>query len=119
MTPEQRGWVAGIVEGEGSITRSRRLHGRSIQLSKSTVLIVTSTDPDVVGRLIAFTRVGSFVIEPARRPGYKPQVRWVVTFWPDVAYVLEEVRDLVGQRRRDQIDRFLADPPKVYQRRAS
>lgn len=96
-------WIAGIVEGEGSIT---------LNSTHSLTLSVQSTDKDVVERLHRLTNRGS--IQGPYVPHnknlinkpkiVKPQWRWAVSKKDDLIYVVNGIYGLLSGRRKSQID---------------
>jgi hypothetical protein len=69
MTNLQRGWVAGIIEGEGCI---RRVPGKAYFDS----IRVANTDPEIISALLRFTGTGKVYELSNRKNGYKPSFMW-------------------------------------------
>ncbi|NJK88108.1 MAG: hypothetical protein HC923_01085 [Myxococcales bacterium] len=95
-------WLAGIYEGEGSITRNGRRGGCGMQLT------VTMKDRDIIERLRMVAGVGT-VEGPYRRtnPKWADMHRWSVRRREDVLYVLNGIWENLGTRRRQQANRVL------------
>lgn len=95
--PEAWKWLAGIYEGEGSITRNGKRTGHGMQLT------VTMKDEDVVRRLLAVSGVGSVEGPYARdNPAWSVMWRWAVRKRHDILYVLSSIWNELGKRRRKQ-----------------
>ena len=96
LTDEERGWLAGIIEGEGCMTINK--NKRPIP---QIMLYVSSTDKDIVDRIHALTGVGSVKRLPDHyeRLGTKPVYKWVVSARNEVLAVLAEIEPLLGKRR--------------------
>ena len=99
--PEPWHWLAGLYEGEGTIT----LNGMH-----SVALSITSTDIDVVQRAHAIAGVGRFFgpYRPStsniRKPfRAKDQWRWTVSKKEDLFFVLNGLVPLLGERRKEQV----------------
>lgn len=95
MDAAQIGWLAGIIEGEGSIR---------VRSNNSNVeIVVKMTDEDVVRRLQQVTGVGS-ILGPFKRDAIrKPQWTWSCSNRRDVARVLLAIYPLMGVRRKARI----------------
>jgi hypothetical protein len=92
MTPVERGWVAGIVEGEGCFVKGSKPCGR---------LRVAMTDLDVVQRLQDTTGIG-LVHDRGRRQAHHKQVwDWTVLRRENMCNLATEIAPLLLQRRRE------------------
>lgn len=106
--PEVWQWIAGIYEGEGSITHNK---SGSLQLS------VSSTDRDVVEKLCKLSGVGHLQGPYYRKEAnlkkqpktIKPIYRWSVYKRDDVLFVVKGMYGLLCSRRQQQIDALLND----------
>lgn len=87
-------WVAGIVEGEGSIVATS---------GSSSELKVLMTDEDVVRRLHEVTGLGNVYGPIFHKAGGKPLYAWKVARKRDLARVLLAIYPLLGERRQQQI----------------
>jgi hypothetical protein len=89
MSDPEVAWVAGILEGEGSFSKTRaRIH-------------VTMTDRDVVEKLHNTTGIGSvFYDRPGQLPHHKPYSTWYVTRSAHVVQLAVLVIPWLGIRRR-------------------
>lgn len=90
-------WLAGVFEGEGSITFT----GRS-----SVTLHIGMTDEDVIQRVAAVAAVGWTTTED-RGDKRKRMYVWRVTTAADVAAVLGRLRPWLGDRRGARADAAL------------
>jgi len=84
-------WVAGVLEGEGSFTLSRR-HGGRIDL--------VLTDRDIVERVHALTD-GDLYHQDARRESWKPTTRLVIRGRQRLLRVLRPILPWLLQRRAE------------------
>jgi hypothetical protein len=100
------GWVAGLIEGEGSFTvkKSKRKNGYSCQPQ----LRVSMTDEDVVRKLASLIPVGN-VLKVGRRTKAGKEV-WMWTLSKSQALIdpMIVLRPLMGKRRRERNDFLLA-----------
>lgn len=98
-------WLAGLFEGEGTISIS----GRSVTLA------VTSTDYDVLDTLLKVSGLGHITREYRdKRPGkehYKPFKRWEVRGIADCQRFLLRIRPYLHARRGARADELLAMVP--------
>ncbi len=96
-------WLAGIYEGEGSLTRNGKRDGHGMQLT------VTMEDKDIIDRLATVAGRGT-VCGPYKRdnPNWSDMWRWAVRRREDVLYVVNGMWDQLGQRRKAQIDAVLS-----------
>lgn len=102
MRARDLAWVAGIIEGEGSI---------SVRSNGLIEVHVNMTDLDVIQRLAAITGVGR-VTGPAKPPRYKahwkPIAYWQVARQDDTAALLMTIFPFLGARRRAKAAEALA-----------
>lgn len=94
MTPTEIAWLAGIVEGEGTILVRGRT-GVSVK--------VAMTDEDVVRRLHEVTGVGLLGGPFWSNNSTKPVWRWDLHRGEDVARILLAIYPLMGVRRGARI----------------
>lgn len=102
MSDLQRGWVAGIIEGEGSISTTQTM--RIGNLYVYPLITVGMTDEDMVRRLRDWTGLGRFAgpFSPPSRGSNKPNWRWSVNKIADVEALIDAIWPLLGERRRQQ-----------------
>lgn len=104
--PDTWQWIAGVYEGEGSITQNK----------SGLTLSVSSTDRDVVEKLYKLSGVGRlqgpyFRSEAnlKKQPvNIKPIYRWAVYRKNDIQYVIKGVYELLCSRRQKQLRWALA-----------
>lgn len=89
------GWVAGIIEGEGTICSRPRKNG-------STYVEVLMTDEDTIQRLHSITEMGH-KRGPYFRENRKPFWVWHVADSSDVARLLGAIYPIMSQRRQEVI----------------
>jgi hypothetical protein len=95
-----RGWLAGLVEGEGWIGL-QTLRDRGVERTYPRISL-QMTDEDVVRRAQVVTGVGQ-VNGPYSGTRYKACWRWVVNKRADVDMVLILIYPLMGARRQAKI----------------
>jgi len=86
------GWVAGIIEGEGSMGFAR----------KQPNIVVSMCDFDTIERLQTITGIGKiYDFTPSETQlGDKPMKRWHVGAANDIAHLLCSIVPLLSERRR-------------------
>lgn len=94
MTEGEVGWVAGLLEGEGSWTRHR---------NNRTYISVQMTDQDIINRLHLVTGVGTTFFTKRKKPHHKDSWRWQVAAQAQVASLTEAVLPWMGKRRSGRI----------------
>lgn len=104
MTPVQRAWVAGLLEGEGcfSINNANRA-------TKSIRIQVTMADLDVLEKLQVI--VGGGTIRgphKTRSKKHAPTYTWDLAGYHDCVNLINKVYRHLGERRRSKIDGILA-----------
>ncbi len=102
------GWVAGLLEGEGSfsVKRSKRKNG----FSCTPAIQLTSTDEDVAVRLHKLIPAAS-VCKPRRKTkGGKRVYKWSLSRSAVVSDLLICIFPLMSGRRQDKIREVLAHP---------
>lgn len=96
--PMDIAWVAGIIEGEGSIV---------CPTTPSTKVVVTvrMTDVDVIQHLFDVTGIGRVngPYQPKGKNYYKPYWQWVVTQTADCSRLLLAVYPLLHSRRQAKV----------------
>lgn len=89
MTRAEAAWLAGIVEGEGTL----------ITLPKPE-LRVAMTDADIVERLVRLTGVGrTYSYDYKRHEHYKPVTVWSLIRQRHLLSVIKTIRPWLGERR--------------------
>ena len=102
-------WVAGIYEGEGSITVNNTKTSKNLQLS------VSSTDRDVIEKLYKTTGVGNIQGPYIRKHAnllkqpkeIKPMYRWAVYKKDDILHVCKGILPEMCGRRQAQIETII------------
>lgn len=104
MTRADRYWLAGFLEGEGSFTVQNRLSASGNPCQRWAVT-VGSTDLDVLTRAaeIMCARLYGPVERAGRKPIWSAQLRSKGA----VLKLATDLRPLMGERRRAQIDKML------------
>jgi len=109
---EQVAWVAGLIEGEGTI----RIHKTSPNQPRAKAIYahpmvsVQMTDEDVVRRAHEWTGLGH-VLGPYNvpsRPGSKPIWMWTINKKDHAMTLIAMVWPYLGERRSEQARRTLA-----------
>jgi hypothetical protein len=100
------GWVAGLIEGEGSFTikKSRRKNRFSCQPQ----LRVSMTDEDIIRKLAYLVPVGNVLKAGRKTKGGKDVWMWTLTNSQALIDLMIALRHLMGERRRQRIDFILA-----------
>lgn len=95
--PDNWEWLAGLYEGEGTLTRNNTKANTAAQLS------ITMKDKDIIERCAQVTKVG-FLQGPYVRnnPKWSAMYRWSVYQREDILYVLRGMWDFLGNRRKEQ-----------------
>lgn len=108
LSESELGWVAGMLEGEGSfsIKKDKRKNG----FSCTPLIQLASTDRDVVERLHKLIPAAN-VCEPRRKTkGGKQVYKWSLSNYSAVSDLLICVFPLMGKRRQGKIREVLAHP---------
>jgi len=96
-------WAAGLFEGEGSIScYPIKCRINSIR----TDISLASTDKDVIDKFCSIIGVGD-VKGPRLIENRKPIYYWEVQNFRDCMYVLGQIYDLLGERRKAKADEML------------
>ena len=94
-------WAAGLYEGEGCCTQSKRNYWK---------LAIKMTDEDIIRAVHKVTGVGN-VSGPNHSPSapehYKPLYQWAVYKKNDIFKVICDFYPYMGERRRAKFDEFL------------
>lgn len=98
LSSTQVGWVAGLLEGEGSFITTKERGLPRVQMQ--------STDHDVLLKLQATLGAGS-VTAIGQRENRKPCWGFTLSALRDVESLLLQIYPLMGARRRQQIDSVL------------
>lgn len=98
MLTVEDGWLAGILEGEGTIFVIKRHDGRSDTLRVAVKMV----DEDIVAR-VASMLDRSYRAEPVRQEGWQDQFKTEISGRP-AAELLVRLYPLFGERRRAKID---------------
>lgn len=120
LTDFELGWVAGLLEGEGSFFLARNKERGTLKSRIS----MQSTDKDVLERLHVTTGVG-ILYAVGEREGKKPCWGWNLDRRADLVELANLLRPHMSIRRGEQIDIMLRDATpitrivKPYRRRSS
>jgi hypothetical protein len=103
MDDIELGWCAGFFEGEGNFEHS---------LDRRRVC-VTNCDLESLERFQKRMGVGTIhgPYGTEKNPTWKPRYQWRVSYWLDVKSVIEMLWPLLSQRRQDQAQVLLDNPP--------
>lgn len=104
MTEVEIAWIAGIIEGEGSITIKN--YG-SERPEDYPILRVAMTDEDIIRRIHRITNVGNVNYTADRGPNRKPCWTWAVRARDDVKEMLQAIFPWMGIRRSGKIEEAL------------
>lgn len=111
MTQLEIGWVAGIIEGEGSFAVRSKTNPTTGNTSRSGQIQVAMTDPDILRRLAEVTGVGHVngpYVRPTDKAHWKPLYHWTVSRKSDLARILLAIYPLLGERRKQRVAAVLA-----------
>ncbi len=98
MTDAEIAWVAGIVEGEGSL-----------QSRQKVAVVVEMTDPDIIERLHALTGIGRVNHNQWKaKDHYKATSAWAVRRASHVVHIVLAIYPWLGNRRREAANAVLA-----------
>lgn len=107
----QRGYLAGIIDGEGYLYYRTITNGTTNVLYGQAGVRVAMTDKDVVSRLREMVGYGGLYIRPENYgDSKKAQYVWTVQGTDKAIDIMLVIRDLVGTRRRERIDEILSKP---------
>lgn len=95
MRDIELGYVAGILDGEGSITIQPYANNR-------VMVRVASTDIDILHKVHNFTGVGTVYERKTKQLNRKPSWEWVVTNQQHVLTLLSTVFPLLSKRRQEK-----------------
>lgn len=68
MTAVEAAWLAGIIDGEGTVTLTRKHAGENRQLA----LLVSSTEPELLEAILRYTTVGKVTGKRTTSPAHRP-----------------------------------------------
>lgn len=106
MTQVDIGWVAGMIEGEGSILSYVPKGRKSVRRHIS----IDSVDKDIITKLQSVTgcgRVYGPYTPPAKNIGKQDLYRWLVADKKSIMRLLLAVYPLMGSRRKIQISKVV------------
>ena len=99
VTNLDRAWIAGLVEGEGSY------YLRNSKDYPAVVFQLNMADEDVVRRAHRLSgRIGTVNPHDPGSRGVKQQWRWRISSQAEVAWFMDQMYPLMGERRRAKID---------------
>jgi len=91
------GYLAGIIEGEGTIT-----FNKWNRQTPSPKIAVAMTDKDTIQRLYDVSGIGNLT-GPFIRGNYQPIYKWTVYSNADVTRLLLAIAPIMSERRREKI----------------
>lgn len=99
MTDTEVAWLAGLIEGEGYFSISKKGH---ISLG------VNMCDLDIIERLREVTGEGLIYSRKVYVPNHSPSWSWKVAKHDEVQAIARTIRPWMGARRQARIDQVLA-----------
>lgn len=108
MSDLERGWLAGLLEGEGSFfLQKTNVRGKYRYYPKITVVM---TDLDIIERVSRIFGTSVYVMPASqmKQPHHKQQYRATLTGMR-AAGIMVDIAPLMGQRRREKINQVLLD----------
>jgi hypothetical protein len=109
MTPQEIGWVAGLVEATAAL-RILRHRRRDDTVALRFLIQVELADEDLIERLWNITGVGEF--DGPHASADIPTWRWEVRVRAEVRQILQDIRPLMSIRRQSEIDGILNEGAK-------
>jgi len=101
------GWIAGLYEGEGSITTNHNGNGwAELQMS------ITSVDLEPLKWFRSIVGFGKIYGPYSRQSGRKPQFQWRGHGFENVKRFYDLTSSLLSKRRNDQLRTALAAKPR-------
>lgn len=99
-------WIAGVVEGEGTLTVERyRKDGSPVPK-----LAVAMVDADTIERLYHYSNMGSLDARRASVDGHQALYIWRVRRLGDVCLAVRRMWPYLGSRRRARCQDLMIDP---------
>lgn len=103
MEEIEKTWLAGLVDGEGTITILRhRVKGRNKALFRP-LLCITNSNLEILQRCKAITGVGEIYQQKRQELHYRQVHRWMVSDGKAVSIILEIRPYLIAKRRQAEI----------------
>jgi hypothetical protein len=101
MDPVETAWVAGIFEGEGCATYSRRQPQITINMS----------DLDIIQRVKRLVGAGNIVVDERglKRSGRKTMYNWRISAQSEVLDFLAQILPQLGSRRTLKAEEIIED----------
>jgi hypothetical protein len=109
LLPEELGWVAGYLEGEGCFQLAKSHERKDGSIYRIPIVNVGCTDLDALLKLQAYTGLGVVrgpYTDP-KHPNWKPKYTWRVSRNRDAVYLMELVLPYMCTRRAQQINDVL------------
>lgn len=100
MRPEDVGWLAGIIDGEGTVVVEQRC------------VAVYNTELEIVARCELVAQAGRVRVSRPANGSQKTLYIWTLKRWDDFVRVMSSVVLLMSSRKRTQVEKILANPPR-------
>lgn len=105
------GWVAGLLEGEGSFTLGTLSNRKREQGARQLQITCAMTDLDTIEKLANTVGAGNISIGKRKkaegRENHKEIFVWALTKRNQVVPLLEQLKPLMGERRQRKIQELL------------
>ena len=109
MTDVELAWLAGLLEGEGAFIL-QHVAATEKQAARLRVKIALHmTDHDVVQRVSDTVGLGRLIMRPRQQAHHKDTFFWQISGMAETVELMRQLRPLLGERRRAQIDRCLSE----------
>ena len=111
MNDFEKGWLVGIIDGEGSISMDRKGHWRQPRIK------VASTDMEILDECIRITGSGACVMKKPRKSNHSISWCWSLSSTNKVIDVLNEIHLYLKCPKKKRRAKFILDNYKLYSRR--
>lgn len=96
-------WMAGLFDGEGSISIKKRTNGKSDKMYTYVQLDLQSSDEDIVERLLRISQIGAIHEIKRKTSTGKTMYGWNVGRKKDVIRFLTAIYPIMSLRRQAKI----------------
>jgi len=101
LTEAERGYLAGIIDGEGMIRITRAKQKQWKRAYYAPIISITNTDPKLMSYIRELVKIGSFYVEKRTKPQHRAKMVYNVGSIEGVKQILEQIKDLLIVKKRN------------------
>jgi len=99
----EKGYLAGIVDGEGTIriTKAQDKRNNKTYVYYAPIISITNTDPKLMSYIRELVKVGHFYAEKRTKPQHRQKMVYSIASIEGVKQILDQIKDFLIVKKRN------------------